>query len=386
MAANLDAMERNLVKLRMGGHGGGAADETANLQEALRIRLSILQDNLKGFVSPEDIDRRDRYRDLAEMLSELQNTTRLLALPDEDRSALFHTAYYLQDALDELAAGATGAARADAERRLAQHLELFRVELTGSSLPENYCGSCYGAARPPVKCCNTCDDVKAAYRARRWAVSDETTFEQCRRESKQRAAVIADGEGCNVYGTLDVERALGTVHIAPASSASLSSTGQPIAQAANLVHEDVAHFNVSHRINRLSFGDDFPGQVNPLDGVWRASPSGPGVARYFIKVVPTVYTGMAGAQLRSNQFASTEYFKEVREDDRLFQMPGIHFTYDVTPLRVKITERRGRTLVSFLMRCASTIGGVFTVAGMVDRMLYSSQRMMMQKVQIGKAS
>jgi hypothetical protein len=229
--------------------------------------------------------------------------------------------------------------------------------------------------------------VKAAYKLKRWGLHDgEQTFEQCRREARKRAANMAEGEGCIVHGTVEVARASGNLHIAPVSSAQHTAAGAPIEQPRNLRFIDVAHFNVTHTINRLSFGDDFPGQVSPLDGVERRSASGPGVARYFIKVVPTVYTRLSGAELRSNQFASTEHFKPVREDDRIFQVPGIHFAYDVTPLRVRITERRGRTFASFFVRCAATIGGVFTVAGMVDKIFYSSQRLLMKKLEIGKAS
>lgn len=33
---------------------------------------------------------------------------------------------------------------------------------------------------------------------------------------------------------------------------------------------DLRKFNVSHRLNRISFGEDFPGAVQPLDGVSKA--------------------------------------------------------------------------------------------------------------------
>ena len=51
---------------RDGEVGGEAAqrhdrNNREQLREALRIRLSILSDNVHGFVSAADIDRRDRY-------------------------------------------------------------------------------------------------------------------------------------------------------------------------------------------------------------------------------------------------------------------------------------------------------------------------------------
>lgn len=382
VASNLDSMERNLLKLKAGATGS----TSANLHEALKIRLDILADNLRGFVLPDDVDRRDKYREMSSLVTQLDNSTRLLELSEEERAAILDAANMMQAGLDELADGAAGADRTRAERQLARAVELVDETLNGSPLPRDYCGSCYGAEREPDQCCNTCDEVKAAYRARRWGITDETQYEQCKREMKLRDATLSEGEGCNLFGSIEVHPTSGNLHLAPSSSAHHTASGKMLPRHEGLSFSDVAHFNVSHRINRLSFGDDFPGQINPLDGVERHSQHGPGVARYFIKVVPTIYANLAGVELHSNQFASTEYFKPVREDDRLFQMPGIHFAYDITPLRVRLSEKRGRTFVSFFVRCAATIGGVFTVAGMIDKIFYSSQRLLMQKLEIGKAS
>ena len=61
--SNLHAMTRNLNRLTTIGND---TKTEANLQEALRIRLSILQDNVAGFVSSDDIDRRDKYTSIEE--------------------------------------------------------------------------------------------------------------------------------------------------------------------------------------------------------------------------------------------------------------------------------------------------------------------------------
>ena len=53
---NLHAVTRNVDRL----HNETSATIVNNLREALRIRLSILNDNVMGFVSAQDIDRRDR--------------------------------------------------------------------------------------------------------------------------------------------------------------------------------------------------------------------------------------------------------------------------------------------------------------------------------------
>lgn len=382
VAKNLDSMERNLLSLQAGAPGSSAD----GLQEAMKARLEILADSLRGFAPPGDADRRVKYREMAELVAQLGNSTRLLEMSAEERADVEEAATAMQAGLDELRDGAAGDERTRAEQQLQRSVELARDALSAAPLPAGYCGSCYGAARQPTQCCNTCDEVKAAYRARRWTVTDDSRYEQCKREARARERTLAEGEGCNLFGSIEVHPTSGNLHLAPTSSAQRGADGSPLQRLDGFGHADVARFNVSHRINRLSFGDDFPGQVNPLDGAARHSHHGPGVARYFIKVVPTTYLNLAGAEVHSNQFSSTEYFKPVRAEDRFFQMPGIHFAYDITPLRVRLAEKRGRTFVSFCVRCAATIGGVFTVAGMVDKVFYSSQRLLMKKLETGKAS
>lgn len=49
--------------------------------------------------------------------------------------------------------------------------------------PEDYCGPCYGGKSPHEDgCCNSCQDVRDAYQANGWAISDYNAMEQCARE------------------------------------------------------------------------------------------------------------------------------------------------------------------------------------------------------------
>jgi hypothetical protein len=50
----------------------------------------------------------------------------------------------------------------------------------GGSLEENekYCGSCYGAEMSDDQCCNSCEDVREAYRQKGWAIGDPEIIDQ----------------------------------------------------------------------------------------------------------------------------------------------------------------------------------------------------------------
>ncbi|KAF2288810.1 hypothetical protein GH714_014438 [Hevea brasiliensis] len=76
---------------------------------------------------------------------------------------------------------------------------------------------------------------------------------------KKVKQALANGEGCRVYGVLDVQRVAGNFHV--------SVHGLNIL-AAQMIFEGATHVNVSHIIHDLSFGPKYPGLHNPLDAVY----------------------------------------------------------------------------------------------------------------------
>ncbi len=68
-----------------------------------------------------------------------------------------------------------------------------------------------------------------------------------------------------------------------------------------------------------------------------------------------------------------------------YSIVGVFFMYDLSPMLVQMTEHR-RSLTHFLTGVCAIVGGVFTVAGMLDGMLYHSTRALKKKIDLGKAS
>lgn len=56
------------------------------------------------------------------------------------------------------------------------------------------------------RCCNSCDDVREAYRRRGWAFKNADTIEQCQREGFTQKMQEQRNEGCQVYGVLEVNK------------------------------------------------------------------------------------------------------------------------------------------------------------------------------------
>ncbi|MBV94412.1 Endoplasmic reticulum-Golgi intermediate compartment protein 3, partial [Eschrichtius robustus] len=76
----------------------------------------------------------------------------------------------------------------------------------------------YSQQLSSVQCCNSCEDVREAYRRRGWAFKNPDTIEQCRREGFSQKMQEQKNEGCQVYGFLEVNKVAGNFHFAPGKS------------------------------------------------------------------------------------------------------------------------------------------------------------------------
>ncbi|THG07743.1 hypothetical protein TEA_014633 [Camellia sinensis var. sinensis] len=228
-------------------------------------------------------------------------------------------------------------------------------------------------------CCNSCEEVREAYRKKGWGMTNPDLIDQCKREGFVQKIKDEEGEGCNIHGSLEVNKVAGNFHFA---------LGKSFHQSNVHLNELLAFqndmYNISHKINKLAFGDYFPGVVNPLDGVQWVHETPNGMYQYFIKVVPTIYTNVRGRTIQSNQFSVTEHFKG--SEIGRFQSPhGVYFFYDLSPIKVTVTEAH-TPFLHFLTHLCAIIGGIFTVAGIVDSFVYHGRKALKKKMEIGKFS
>ena len=238
------------------------------------------------------------------------------------------------------------------------------------------CGSCYGSEQTPEQCCNTCDEVREAYRLKGWAFSDPDGIEQCRKEGFSENLRLQSDEGCKIYGSLDVNKVAGNFHFAPGKSFQYGNM-----HVHDLMPFHTKKFDMSHEITKLSFGEAFPGVVNPLDGVKRDMQGDAGMYQYFLKVVPTAFSG-AARTTSTNQFAVTDHFKQVDAEEGR-HLPGVFFFYDLSPIKVNILERRDSVL-SFATNLCAIVGGVFAVFGILDATVHRGGKALRAKIDLGK--
>lgn len=310
-----------------------------------------------------------------------------------------------------------------------QHTDTKKKEILKSDLPEDYCGPCFGAGDENVTCCNTCDDLIEAYTKKRWRTDVITmTSEQCIREGrdKNEPKRMKRGEGCNLAGSMTLNRVAGNFHIA---------MGEGVERDGRHIHafvpEDTPNFNASHIIHHLSFGStDETWAESYLDGASKIVTKElgtTGLFQYFIKVVPTTYINPQGgkggrpSRKESNRYFVTERFRplmrEYVEDDDATAgddeeasasdptkagrklpktedgkaladatykgghshakhhdvknaiLPGVFFIYEIYPFAVEVTPT-SVPWTHLLIRIMATVGGVITMVRWADSLFF----------------
>lgn len=248
------------------------------------------------------------------------------------------------------------------------------------------CGDCYGAQNYVGQCCNSCDEVREAYRKKGWSLENPNAINQCEKEGFLTKIKEHEGEGCHITGFLKVNKVAGNFHFAPGKSYQHGSM-----HVHDLVPFPTRDFDVSHVINQLSFGEAFPGRKSPLDGVSKSraphseGQASTGMHQYFLKVVPTVYTDVGGATIATNQFSVTENYKASDPIQSHSVLPGCFFFFDFSPIKVRLTEEK-MSFGSFLTSACAIIGGVFTVSGLIDSFYYHGSQAIKKKQELGKLS
>ncbi|CAO3613540.1 unnamed protein product [Mucor hiemalis] len=251
-------------------------------------------------------------------------------------------------------------------------------------VPENYCGPCYGAhfKGEETSCCNTCEDVQRAYADQGW-VTETDDFEQCVREGWKEKTLAQAREGCNIHGTLEVNKIRGNFHF---------SAGKAFSHGGSHIH-DMSSFinnqqnqNFNHRIKHLRFGShEYNLQkqkrtkssdlIHPLDNKDGGNSQAAMMYQYFLKIVPTEFDFINGKQTRTFQYSVSKQDQIVSQYGGL---PGVFFMLDHSPMRIIYSESRP-TFGSFLTSVCAIIGGIFSVASVIDSVLYRAERITNQR-------
>uniref|UniRef100_A0A8C8HZX8 Endoplasmic reticulum-Golgi intermediate compartment protein n=1 Tax=Oncorhynchus tshawytscha TaxID=74940 RepID=A0A8C8HZX8_ONCTS len=97
-------------------------------------------------------------------------------------------------------------------------------------------------------------------------------------------------------------------------------------------------YDFSHRIDHVSFGEEIPGIINPLDGTEKITSNHNEMFQYFITVVPTkLHTSKVSAD--KHQFSVTERERVINHAAGSHGVSGIFMKYDTSSLMVMVSEQ-----------------------------------------------
>eukprot|EP01112_Ceratiomyxa_fruticulosa_P023386 TRINITY_DN890_c0_g1_i1.p1 TRINITY_DN890_c0_g1~~TRINITY_DN890_c0_g1_i1.p1 ORF type:complete len:400 (-),score=63.59 TRINITY_DN890_c0_g1_i1:41-1240(-) len=222
------------------------------------------------------------------------------------------------------------------------------------------------------QCCNNCVTLRQFLRARRLPQSLADESPQCKIEIP-----VSDGEGCRVSGFLEVPKMKGDFHIAAGSGAEQSHGGHSH-HTHQIDFSRLQMFDITHTIHHLSFGEEVPGMYNPLDNfVYESSVLSQKV--YLVQVVPTLYRREhEELTLHTNQYSFTHFTKIVNLNTQSFELPGVFFKYDVSPLMVQITEKNPY-ITELITNICAIVGGIYVAVGILARFTGTISKPIMKK-------
>lgn len=136
-----------------------------------------------------------------------------------------------------------------------------------------------------------------------------------------------------------------------------------------LLHHDNS-INFSHIIHHLSFGKDYPGQRNPLNGQSQPAMEFHEDFIYFLSILPTKYQGMFRAGwIESNQYSLQGFLGQ--KDPGKVERPGLYFDISVEPTCVRIRAQR-TAFRTFLVNLVGILGGIYVAFGLLNSLVVSS--------------
>ncbi|TFY69920.1 hypothetical protein EVJ58_g126 [Rhodofomes roseus] len=266
---------------------------------------------------------------------------------------------------------------------------------------EKYCGSCFGGKPSESGCCNTCEQVRQAYLDRGWSFNRPDSIEQCVSEGWSDKLKEQADEGCNIAGKVRVNKVVGNIHLSPGRS--FRSAAQNIYDLVPYLRDDKNRHDFSHVIHEFGFESDqerdrqrqreFKGMLgiegNPLDKTTKRTSKQQYMFQYFLKVVSTQFNMQDSRVYKMHQYSVTHFERDLskgqQEDNKegthvahtSTGIPGAFFNYDISPILI-VHDATRQSFAHFLTSTCAIVGGVLTVASLIDSMLFSATRALKQ--------
>lgn len=194
-------------------------------------------------------------------------------------------------------------------------------------------------------------------------------------------ASVARVAGCNLAGFVMVKKVPGTVHFtAHAEGHSFNHNWMNMSHVVHSFYYGALptprKYLELKRLHPRGLNVDW---LDKLQGAEFYSQSPQDTHEHYMQVVTTTVLP------KSERLAATYDAYEYTAHSHTYaseMIPSVKFTYDLSPIQIVVKEI-GRPWYHFLTTTCAIIGGVFTVAGILDSILYASFKLA-KKMELGK--
>ena len=193
---------------------------------------------------------------------------------------------------------------------------------------------------------------------------------------------LKNKEGCRLKGNFFVDAVPGSFIIS-------GKAFYPTIE--RLRREGLDTANLEHRINHLFFGQSLSKSelrftilstnlFNTLKDKIRRNEKNQMVYQYYLKIVPVKFRYENRKPDNKYQYTYNSFSDFVYNG-----IPSIYFKYDLSPITIEYKFSRMKFL-TFLINIFAVLGGVFTVAGILDAIIHKSVLALLRKAEMNKIS
>ena len=127
-----------------------------------------------------------------------------------------------------------------------------------------------------------------------------------------------------------------------------------------LKREGMDKYNLEHVINDLYFGDNKE------------------IYQYYLKIIPSKYKFINTNEINTYQYTANSF-----ADFTYNNLPSLYFKYDLSPITIEYKYNR-MNFLTFLINIFAILGGVFTLAGIIDAIIHKSVLLLLRKAEMNK--
>ena len=188
-------------------------------------------------------------------------------------------------------------------------------------------------------------------------------------------------QGCKLKGNFYLDAVPGSFMIsAKAFSPTIERLRRERLDKTNVEHiiNDLYFGEKIHRYKLFGFGHEQYNLMHTLSKKKKIDEKIAKIYQYYLKIVPTKFRYFSGINYNHYQYTANSF-----SENSLDSLPLLFLRYDLSPITVEYKHVK-MSFLTFMINVFAILGGVFTVAGIIDSIVHKSVLMLLRKAEMNK--